>query len=156
MGVPLWCPDVPVPDVIPTVFFMGDRFTQPTPFRPDFVIDVSRHEDVIVDTFACHESQMFEWLVPEHGASLDDVPPASDVEGRRAFVRKTALHLVADYANAFSDSVERAYPGRHPKLVEVYEKSEYGRTPVQAERDLLASLGGAWIDSTESKWTQVK
>ena len=156
VGVPLWCPDVPVPDVIPTVFFMGDRFTQPTPFRPDFVIDVSRHEDVIVDTFACHESQMFEWLVPEHGASLDDVPPASDVEGRRAFVRKTALHLVADYANAFSDSVERAYPGRHPKLVEVYEKSEYGRMPVQAERDLLASLGGAWIDSTESKWTQVK
>jgi len=27
---------------------------------------------------------------------------------------------------------------------------------VQAERDLLASLGGVWIDSTESKWTQVK
>ena len=94
--------------------------------------------------------------MPEHGASLDDVPPASDVEGRRAFVRKTALHLVADYAHAFSDSVERAYPGRHPKLVEVYEKSEYGRTPVQAERDLLASLGGVWIDSTDSKWTQVK
>ena len=156
IGVPLWCPDVPVPATIPTVFFMGDRFTQPTPFRPDFVIDISRYEDVIVDTFACHESQMFEWLVPEHGASLSDVPPASDVDGRRGFIRKTALHLVADYANAFSDSVEKAYPGRHPKLVEVYEKSEYGRVPAQAERDLLESLGGVWIDSTESKWTQVK
>jgi len=156
VGVPLWCPDVPVPDVIPTVFFMGDRFTQPAPFRPDFVIDVSQHEDTIVDAFACHESQMFEWLVPEHGASLSDVPPVSDVEGRRAFVRKTALHLVADYARAFDAAVEKAYPGRHPKLVEVYEKSEYGRPPVQAERDLLEALGGRWIDSTESKWTQTK
>ena len=87
---------------------------------------------------------------------LSDVPPASDTEGRRDFIRRTALHLVADYANAFSDSVERAYPGRHPKLVEVYEKSEYGRVPAQAERDLLESLGGVWIDSTDSKWTQVK
>lgn len=156
VGVPLWCPDVPVPDVIPTVFFMGDRFTQPTPFRPDFVIDVSRHEDAIVDTFACHESQMFEWLVPEHGYSLSDVPPAEDTEGRRDFIRKSALHLVADYAHAFADSVEKAYPGRKPKLVEVYEKSEYGRVPVAAERALLESLGGVWVDSTDSKWTQVK
>ena len=156
VGVPLWCPDVPVPDVIPTVFYMGDRFTQPTPFRPDFVIDVSRHEERIVDTFACHESQMFEWLVPEHGFRLEDVPPAGDVEGRRDFIRKSALHLVADYAHAFADSVGKAYPGARPKLVEVYEKSEYGRAPVQAERDLLAALGGRWIDSTDTRWTQVK
>ena len=156
VGVPLWCPDVPVPDVIPTVFYMGDRFTQPTPFRPDFVIDVSRHEERIVDTFACHESQMFEWLVPEHGFRLEDVPPAGDVEGRRDFIRKSALHLVADYAHAFADSVGKAYPGARPKLVEVYEKSEYGRAPVQAERDLLVALGGRWIDSTDTRWTQVK
>jgi len=156
IGVPLWCPEVPVPDVIPTVFFMGDRFTQPTAFRPDFVIDVSACEDVIVDTFACHESQMFEWLVPEHGFSLSDVPSASDAEGRRAFIRKSALHLIADYATAFAESVERAYPGRRPRLVEVYEKSEYGRTPVAKERELFAALGGVWIDSTDSRWTQVK
>lgn len=156
VGVPLWCPDVPVPDTIPTVFFMGDRFTQPTPFRPDFVIDVSKHEETICRTFACHESQMFEWLVPEHGFKLSDVPPAEDVAGRLAFIRKSALHLVADYAHAFDTAVEKAYPGRKPKLVEVYEKSEYGRPPVKAERDLLASLGGVWIDSTDSKWTQVK
>ena len=156
VGVPLWCPEVPVPDTIPTVFYMGDRFTQPNPFRPDYVLDVSKHEETIVRTFACHESQMFEWLVPEHGFSLDDVPPETDVQGRLEFVRKSALHLVADYANAFDTAVEKAYPGRRPQLVEVYEKSEYGRPPVQAERDLLASLGGVWIDSTVSKWTQVK
>jgi len=156
IGVPLWCPEVPVPDVIPTVLYMGDRFTQPTPFRPDFVIDVSQYEETIVRTFACHESQMFEWLVPEHGFSLADVPPADDIQGRLDFVRKSALHLVADYAHAFEDAVTKAYPDRKPKLVEVYEKSEYGRTPVEAERDLLASIGGRWIDSTDSKWTQVK
>ena len=156
VGVPLWCPEVPVPEIIPTVFFMGDRFTQPTAFRPDFVIDVSQHEERIVDTFACHESQMFEWLVPEHGFALSDVPQDSDVAGRREFIRKSALHLVSDYAHAFADSVEKAYPGRKPVLVEVYEKSEYGRAPVRAERELLESLGGRWIDSTDSKWTQVK
>lgn len=156
VGVPLWCPDVPVPDIIPTVFYMGDRFTQPTPFRPDFVIDVSCHEEKIVDTFACHESQMFEWLVPEHGFALSDVPPETDARGRREFIRKSALHLVADYTNAFAASVEQAYPGRKPKLVEVYEKSEYGRVPARAERELLESLGGRWIDVTDSQWTQIK
>jgi len=156
VGVPLWCPDVPVPETIPTVFFMTDRFTQPTPFRPDFVIDVSQHEDAICRAFACHESQMFEWLVPEHGFKLSDVPPAEDVQGRLDFIRKSALHLVADCAKAFPEDVAKAYPGRNPKLVELYEKSEYGRPPVKAERDLLASLGGVWIDSTDSKWTQVK
>ena len=156
VGVPLWCPDVPVPDTIPTVLFIADRFSTPHPFRPDFVIDVSRHEDVIARTFACHESQMFEWLVPEHGFSLDDVPPESDREGRLEFVRKSALHLITDMAHVFSDAVEKAYPGRNPHIVEAYEKSEYGRPPVKAERDLLESLGGRWIDSTESKWTQVK
>ena len=156
VGVPLWCPDVPVPETIPTVFFMGDRFTRPNPFRPDFVIDVSRHEETIVRTFACHESQMFEWLVPEHGFRLEDVPPASDAEGRLDFVRKSALHLVADYAKAFDEETHRAYPDCRPKLVEVYEKSEYGRPPVEAERKALEALGGRWIDSTDSKWTQVK
>lgn len=156
VGVPLWCPDVPVPETIPTVFYMGDRFTQPTSFRPDFVIDVSRHEDVIVRTFACHESQMFEWLAPEHGFDVSEVLPEEDVEGRLEFVRRSALHLVADYATAFAEDVDKAYPEGRPKLVEVYEKSEYGRAPVQAERDLLASLGGRWIDSTENRWTQVK
>ena len=156
VGVPLWCPDVPVPDTIPTVLFMGDRFSTPHPFRPDFVIDVSKHEDVIARTFACHESQMFEWLAPEHGYSLEDVPPESDVEGRLEFVKKSALHLVTDMANVFSDAVEKAYPGRSPRIVEVYERSEYGRPPVKAERDILEALGGRWIDSTESKWTQVK
>ena len=42
------------------------------------------------------------------------------------------------------------------KLVEVYEKSEYGRVPVQSERKLLETLGGVWIDKTYSKWTQIK
>ena len=156
VGVPLWCPDVPVPDTIPTVFYMGDRFTQPAPFRPDFVIDVSRHEDVILRTFACHASQMFEWLPPEHGFDLSEVPPEDDAAGRLEFVRRSALHLVSDYSAAFAEHVDMAYPEGRPKLVEVYEKSEYGRVPVAAERELLASLGGRWIDSTESRWTQVK
>ena len=87
---------------------------------------------------------------------MSDVPPAEDVTGRREFIRKSALHLVADYAHAFGDEGEKAYPGLRPKLVEVYEKSEYGRAPVKAERDILSNLGGVWIDSTDSKWTQVK
>jgi len=156
VGVPLWCPDVPVPEVLPTVFFMGDQFTRPAPFRPDFVIDVTRHEEKIVETLACHESQMFEWLPPEFGYPLAEVPPESDVEGRRDFIRKTVLCLVSDCARVFSAAVEKAYPGKRPRLVEVYEKSEYGRAPVKAERELLESLGGRWIDASECLWSQMR
>jgi len=156
VGVPLWCPESPVPETIPTVFHMGDRFTQPAPFRPDFVLDVSRHEETIVRTFACHESQMFEWLVPEHGFKLSDVPPPEDTAGRLEFIRRSALHLVADYAHAFAPEVARAFPGASPRLVEVYERSEYGRVPGAAERAALAALGGCWIDTQDTRWTQVK
>lgn len=157
IGVPLWCPETPVPETIPTVFYMGDRFTKPNPFHPDFVIDVSRHEETIVKTFACHESQMFEWLVPEHGYKLSDVPPAEDVEGRLNFIRRSATHIVTDFARAFSAAAAKAYPEGTPKIVEVYEKCEYCRRPVKAERELLEKLGGRWIDDNSAgKWTQVK
>lgn len=157
VGVPLWCADCPVPQTIPTVLFMGDRFSVPHPFRADFIIDVSRHSERIARAFACHESQMFEWLAPEHGFSVDDVPPAHDKEGRLEFVRRSALHLVTDMARVFDKETEMAFPEKKPEIVEVYEKSEYGRPLVPAERDLLASLGGVWLDGNEtSKWTQVK
>lgn len=157
VGVPLWCPEVPVPDTIPTVLFMGDRFSSPHPFRPDFIIDVSRHEDRIVRTFACHESQMFEWLAPEHGFSVQEVPPASDPAARLDFIRKSALHLVTDMVRVFDRETAEAFPEKMPQIVEVYEKSEYGRPLVPAERAILESLGGVWLDGAEtSKWTQVK
>lgn len=157
VGVPLWCPEVPVPETIPTVLFMGDRFSIPHPFRADFIIDVSKHVERITRVFACHESQMFEWLAPEHGFDLSEVPPESDREGRLEFVRKSALHLVTDMVNVFDEETARAFPGEKPNIVEVYEKSEYGRPLVSAEREILASLGGVWLDNAQrSKWTQIK
>ena len=156
VGVPLWCPDVPVPETIPTVFFMADRFTDPKPFRPDFLLDITPYREKILRTLACHESQMLEWLPPEHGFALEDVPPESDPEARFEFVTKSCSFFSKDVAKVFPEECRRAFGENPPELVEAYQKSEYCRMPVKQERELLAALGGAWIDSTENKWGQVK
>lgn len=146
LGVPLWCPDAPVPETLPTVLYMGDHFTLPVRFRPDFVLDISEHEDQIARAAACHESQLFEWLVPERGIKLEDVPKGADE--RIAFVKKHFLGHYRFYANGFNKAVQNAYPERKPTMAEAYEISQYGRRPTKTEREILESIGGKWIKHT--------
>lgn len=125
LKVPYWCPEVPVPDVMPAVFFMRDRFTMPRELRPDVVLDVTDVQDVAADALCCHESQFFEWLPPEiPGAQAENPGKDGSIEAKRAFVKKYWFSRKRLDARRFN--LEFEYP-------EVFELSEYGRQPSSAE-----------------------
>ena len=122
LGVPHWCPDVPVPDVLPVVFYMRDRFTVPRELRPDVVVDVSDVLDKMADGLLCHESQVLEWLPPEHPGAVAEIPRAdAPADVRRAFIRKYWFDKLQGH-----DVRRFSLPYRY---ADVFELSEYGRTP---------------------------
>ena len=133
LGVPYWCPEVPVPDVMPAVFFMRDRFSMPRELRPDVVLDVTDVQDVVADALCCHESQFFEWLPPEiPGAQAENPGKDGSVETKRAFVKKYWFSRKRLDARRFN--LEFEYP-------EVFELSEYGRQPSSAELQEMFPCG---------------
>lgn len=119
LGVPYWCPEAPVPNVLPAVFFMRDGFTVPRELRPDVVVDATDVQDLAADALCCHASQFFEWLPPETPGASEENPGADGpVEARRAFVKKFWFTRKEFDARRFG------LPFRYP---EVFELSEYGR-----------------------------
>lgn len=119
LGVPYWCPEVPVPSVMPAVFFMRDKFTVPREIRPDVVVDVTDVQDQAADALCCHASQFFEWLPPELPGAVDENPGVDGaVEAKRAFVKKYW------FARKELDARRFGIPVQYP---EVFELSEYGR-----------------------------
>ncbi|MBO5940195.1 MAG: PIG-L family deacetylase [Kiritimatiellae bacterium] len=125
LGVPYWCPQVPVPDVMPAVFFMRDKFTVPRPIRPDVIVDATDVQDVAADALCCHGSQFFEWLPPEI-PSADKANPGLDasIEEKRAYIKKFWFS---------GKEMDAARYGLSMKYPEVFELSEYGRQPTSEE-----------------------
>ena len=141
LGVPFWCPETPVPDVLPAVFFMRDRFTVPRPLRPDVVLDVTDVQDQAADALCCHASQFFEWLPPEIPGA-EEVNPGTDgaVEDKRAFVKRFW------FARKEFDAQRFSLPYRYP---EVFELSEYGRQPDSDEIRALFPPGAIVAERDE-------
>ena len=125
LGVPYWCPETPVPDVLPAVFFMRDKFQNPRELRPDVVVDVTDVQDVAADAICCHASQFFEWLPPEIPGAVEANPGVDGpVEAKRAFVKRFW------FARKRFDAQRFSLPFEYP---EVFELSEYGRQPSSDE-----------------------
>jgi N-acetylglucosamine malate deacetylase 1 len=123
----------------PVVASMVDLFTRPQSLRADVVRDAGPHFETIVRMLAAHESQVFEWLAYEDG-QLADVPPASDPEGRLAWLGTWVDDKLAPRANVFRDALIATYgdeQGRAIRYCEAYEISEYARQPTPEE---VASL----------------
>ena len=143
LGVPLWCADCPVPAVLPTVLYSSDWFTVPRPFRADILSDCTDFHEKFVDGMMAHPSQMFEWLCPQ-GDWDADVPPPSDVDGRRALIRKH-LDNPASVAKKYKGEIAKAF-GKVIPYAEAYEIGEYGRRPSERERKVLESIGFRWTE----------
>ena len=141
LGVPYWCPETPVPDVLPAVLFMRDKFTVPREIRPDVVMDVTDVQDRAADALCCHGSQFFEWLPPEMPGAAEANPGIDGpVEAKRAFVKRFWFERKAFDARRFR--LPFGYP-------EVFELSEYGRQPSAAELRALFPPGAVVRDRAD-------
>lgn len=147
IGVPLYCPETPVPEQLPFFMYGGDGFSEPRPFRADLMVADDDVLDVLLEAWACHESQEFEWLPPENGFDpAVDIPPASDHAGRIAFLRdKMMPGRPTGNGRRHREELDAAWGGKGPKYAEVFELSEYGRPPEPKEIAFLRSIGAKWV-----------
>lgn len=138
LGVPLWCPETPVPEVRPAIYFLRDAFKQPSELRPDIVVDIGEEMDRLLEALCAHESQFFEWLVFDKGIR-EPVPSA--LEGRKAFIEKHWMGPRKGFdAERFRARLEAVYGkvrGARVRYAEAYELSEYGHQPSREELDDL-------------------
>ena len=138
LGVPLWCPSAPVPEVLPIVLYTADWFTVPRPFRPDIISDCTDWNEKYLDGLMAHPSQMFEWLCPQ-GDWDREVPPESDEAWRRRLVAKHYRNPSA-LAEKYRTQIEGLFR-RTLEYAEAFEIGEYGRMPSERERKVLESIG---------------
>ena len=131
LGVPLWCPEVPIPKEKPSVWYLRDAFSKPVEMSPDLVVGLSEKAvDRLLAGLACHVSQFLEWLPFDMGIRPEDVPSPDDAKGVHDFIFDHWIRPRACFdAKRFGLSWECA---------EVFGLSEYGREPTAAERAFLA------------------
>ena len=134
LGVPLWCPETPLPSVKPAIYFMRDAFKYPAEFRPDIVVDIGDEMDQLLTALCSHGSQFFEWLVFDKQISE---PVPSSLEGRKAFIEKHWMIPRKAYdAQRFRSRLEALYGEERAgriRYAEAYELSEYGYQPTADE-----------------------
>lgn len=119
--VPAVEPETPAVARDPVVAFMPDRFTKPTPLRPDVVVDTTSTIETIVEMLSRHESQVFEWLA-WHDRALDSVPP--DRAGRLHWLKTWFTERIRFRTEAFAAGI-LANSGNPPEFLEAFEISEY-------------------------------
>lgn len=143
-GVPLYCPDTPVPEILPFVMYAGDRFKEPAPFRPDMMVSVDDELDTLLEAWACHESQEFEWLPPEYGYKVSEIP--KDHAARIAFLRdKMMPGRPRANGRQHRKALDAAWGGKGPRYAEVFELCDYARPPAAKEIAFLRLVGAKWV-----------
>ena len=144
LGVPLFCPETPVPETLPFVLYSSDDFTIPRQLRADLIVPVDDVRDQLLEGWICHDSQTAEWLLPEYG--IDPTTYPKDLAGRKEVYRTKVNEMVNRNLAQHREAIQRAFGGKRFWGAEVYEISEYGRAPCAKERAFLTSLGFRWAD----------
>ena len=124
--VPNVTPDTPALESNPLFLYYQDRFTNPSPFRPDIAVDISETFDTKIEGLAAHESQFFEWLAWLDGR-LDEVP-----EGETERIEWLKGVRAQPVNGAVRESLGRWYGEEHAARVnhaEAFEIAEYGYQP---------------------------
>lgn len=123
--VPAIVPDAGILRRPPVIAYMPDRFTRPYPLRGDVVIDVGSEIEKIIDMLTCHESQVFEWLPFNRGAS-DEMP--SEHTAQRRWLRDWFLAYLRPQADRYRQELIATYGrvrGEKIEYAEIFEISEY-------------------------------
>jgi LmbE family N-acetylglucosaminyl deacetylase len=134
--VPHIVPEVPALRRDPVVACMVDLFTRPNPLRPDVLLDISPYLDTIEDMFACHRSQVYEWL--PYNQCLENEVPAEESE-RRQWLSGWVRNLIRPRADHFREHLVKRYGngGKSIKWLEAYEISEYAGSFEDGDRQRL-------------------
>ena len=138
--VPFICPDTPILKKNPVFMYSSDRFQKPYPFKTDIAVSIDDVFDQKVD--AIHElaSQHYEGGANGSEEHVRSVPPATDVAGRKEWLRRQWLGRAGGEANRYRADLITWYgepKGKAVKYAECFEICEYGRQP---NRDELKKL----------------
>ena len=119
--VPFICPDTPILKKNPVFIYSSDRFQKPYPFKADIVVSIDDVFDQKLD--AIHElaSQHYEGGANGSEAPLRRVPPASDVAGRKEWLRRTWLGRSGGEANRYRADLISCYGEGKGKSVKYAE-----------------------------------
>ncbi len=119
VGVPLCCPDAPVPDKTPVILSFYDEFTKPLPFHAEIAIDTDDVIDRKLEGMLAHVSQYYEWL-PFIGG-WEAVEAAETFEEKTAQLKKYLRSRITDVADAARHLLPDA-----AETAEAWEWNEYG------------------------------
>jgi len=137
IGVPNVAPLTEPLRYSPVLAYLFDRFTEPSPYRPDIAVDIDDVVETVIDMVGCHVSQFFEWL-PYDGGTLDEVPEGE--ADRRAWLAERLKARFAGVADNCREALIRLYGkerGSAVKCAEGLMISEYGRRPSPEEIRVL-------------------
>ena len=132
MGVPLICPEMPIPEKRPVILLTYDEFKQPCGFKADMIVSIDDAIEGKIAMLACHTSQFFEWL-PYDRREMGEVPVT--MKAKLAWLKCNFLPSNIRQADTFRSLLRR----RHPQMAdsirhaECFELSEYGRRPEPGE-----------------------
>lgn len=134
--VPFFCPDTPALQKNPVFLYSSDRFKKPYPFRADIAVAIDDVFEQKVDALMALESQTFEGGALGNEERLRDVPPASEPELRREWLKVRWQRRAGGEANTFREALVTWYgdeEGSKVKYAEAFEICEYGRQPSRNE-----------------------
>jgi LmbE family N-acetylglucosaminyl deacetylase len=137
VAVPMFCPDTPALKKNPVFLYSSDGFQKPYPFKPRVIVGIDDVYDRKVDALHELESQVYEGGATGSAEFMKSVPPASDVAGRKAYLRRSGYCRQNDLTAAkFRDDLVKWYgpeKGKAFKYAEAFELCEYGSQPSDQE-----------------------
>lgn len=134
--VPFFCPDVLPLQKNPVFLYSSDRFRKPYPFKADIAVAIDSVFEKKVDALLALESQTFEGGALGNAERMQNVPPASEPELRREWLREKWDRRAGNEANTYRDALIEWYGttnGKKVKYAEAFEICEYGRQPNRNE-----------------------
>jgi LmbE family N-acetylglucosaminyl deacetylase len=134
--VPFFCPDTPPLKHNPVFLYSSDRFQKPYPFRPDIAVAIDETFDKKLEGIHELESQHYEGGANGSEEHVASVPPARDVEGRKAWLRRQWDSRQQGEADRARDVLIKWYGedrGKAARYAETFEICEYGAQPDDEE-----------------------
>jgi LmbE family N-acetylglucosaminyl deacetylase len=123
--VPNIAADTPAIAKNPVFLYYEDRFSKPSPFRPDIAVAIDDTFEKKMDALDAQVSQFYEWL-PWTDQRLNEVP--KDPKARRQWLGKQRFGRISPEGRA---ALVKWYgeKGNQVQHAEFFEVAEYGRQP---------------------------